>query len=375
MKLDDEAAQARQLILKNLNFDQDISVQVFEINIRLLGGLLSAHLIDKDQAFLKLADDLGRRLLPAFDSPTGMPFRFVNLKTGKRSQPVSNPAEIGTFALEFGTLDRLTGNTVFMDKARTAAEALFDRRSELGLVGHAIDVTNGEWRDPRSHVGGGIDSYYEYLYKAWRLFDDEDFHGMWQASIEAVHRHVADERGDQLWYGQVHMDTGERLGTRCGALHAFFPGLLALAGDLPRAERLMSSVERMCALAGLAPEAVDYADMSLASPAYELRPEAIESAFYLHRATGNPRYRELGATMFDAIDRATRTDAGFAALADIRTGEKKDRMHSFLLAETFKYAYLLLAPPETLDLRITTLTTEAHLLANGGGIASRNARA
>ena len=66
--------------------------------------------------------------------------------------------------------------------------------------------------------------------------------------------------------------------------------------------------------------------------------------------------------MFEAIDRWTRSEAGFAALADVRTKEKRDRMHSFLFAETLKYAYLLFAPPSTLDLRAVVFNTEAHPL-------------
>ncbi|HZD05948.1 MAG TPA: glycoside hydrolase family 47 protein, partial [Longimicrobiales bacterium] len=96
MGLDAEAAEAKSLVLENLDFDRDVSVQVFEVTIRLLGGLLSAYQMDGDPRLLELATDLGTRLLPAFDSPTGMPYRFVNLRTGETSDSVSNPAEVGT---------------------------------------------------------------------------------------------------------------------------------------------------------------------------------------------------------------------------------------------------------------------------------------
>lgn len=193
MGLGREAADAKRLILDRLSFDHDISVQVFEVTIRLLGGLLSAYQMDGDEAFLGLASELGNRLLPAFDTPTGMPFRYVNLKTGRTSDPVSNPAEIGTLMLEFGTLSKLTGNPLYYDAAKRAVMELFRRRSRIDLVGSTIDVRTGEWQDTLSHVGGGIDSFYEYLLKSWRLFDDEDFRDMWEASVQAVHRHLADE--------------------------------------------------------------------------------------------------------------------------------------------------------------------------------------
>src|SRR6476659_9518797 len=88
-----EADETREYIGKKLSFDKDISVQNFEITIRILGGLLSSYQITKDKRLLNLADDLGRRLVPVFDSPTGMPYRFINLKTAKTRGEVSNPAE------------------------------------------------------------------------------------------------------------------------------------------------------------------------------------------------------------------------------------------------------------------------------------------
>ena len=175
--------EARELIATTLSFDQDIYVKNFEITIRLLGGLLSGYQLSGDKRLLKLADDLGTRLLPAFDSPTGMPYVEVNLKTGKVRNPRTNPAEVGTLLLEFGTLSRLTGKPVYYDKAKRAVVALYARRSPLGFVGSAIDVETGLWVDSTSHIGGGIDSYYEYLLKAWLLFGDEDCKRMWEASV------------------------------------------------------------------------------------------------------------------------------------------------------------------------------------------------
>jgi glycosyl hydrolase family 47 len=362
MGLEAEAAAAKRLILERLSFDRDISVQVFEVTIRLLGGLLSAYQAEGDRAFLRLATDLADRLLPAFDSPTGMPYRYVNLHTGVTRDPVSNPAEIGTLMLEFGTLSKLTGKPDYYAKAKRAVEELFRRRSRIGLVGSTIDVETGKWQDTRSHVGGYIDSYFEYLLKSWLLFHDEDFHRMWKASIAAVNRYVTDQRFGGLWYGQVDMASGKRVGTEFGALEAFLPAILALGGDIGRAERLMGSVIRMWTTFDVEPETIDYSRMAIVSPEYQLRPESLESAYYLYTLTHDPRYRDAGGAMFEAIERWTRTDAGFASLADVRTKKKQDRMHSFMLAETLKYAFLLFAPPMTLDLHRVIFNTEAHPL-------------
>jgi uncharacterized protein YyaL (SSP411 family) len=113
MGLAEEAAVAKELILEGLSFDHDFQVQVFEVTIRLLGGLLTAYQMDSDPRFLELATDLADRLLPAFESATGMPYVRVNLRTGEKDGRVNNPAEIGTLMLEFGALSRITGNPVY----------------------------------------------------------------------------------------------------------------------------------------------------------------------------------------------------------------------------------------------------------------------
>ena len=360
MGLDKEAAEARELIAQHLSFDKDIDVKNFEITIRLLGGLLSSYQLTKDPRLLHLAEDLGNRLLPAFNSPTGMPYMYVNLKTGKTRGAESNPAEIGTLLIEFGTLSKLTGKPVFYDKAKRALVELYNRRSKIGLVGSVINVESGKWIDKTSHISGGIDSYYEYLLKSWLLFDDKDCERMWKASITAVNKYLADELPNGLWYRQVDMDTGKIISTRYSALDAFFPAVLARSGDLDRARRLQDSSYKMWTLAGIEPEELDYKAMKITSPGYPLRPEIMESAYYLYFFTGDQRYRDMGKTFFDGLVRYCRTDAGYAALKNVETKEKADRMESFFLAETLKYLYLLYAPREKLDLKAVVFNTEAH---------------
>src|SRR6185295_11154029 len=165
MGFKDEAKTTREYIIQNLTFDKDISVQNFEITIRLLGGLLTNYQLSGDKRLLVLAEDLGTRLLPVFESPTGMPYRYVNLKTRAVRDPVSNPAETGTLILEFGTLSKLTGKSIFYEKAKRALVETYKRRSAIGLVGEWINVETGKWTNADSHISGAIDSYYEYLVK------------------------------------------------------------------------------------------------------------------------------------------------------------------------------------------------------------------
>jgi mannosidase alpha-like ER degradation enhancer 2 len=288
---------------------------------------------------------------------------FVNLRTGKAEGRRSNPAEIGTLVLEFGSLARLTGKPVFFDKARRALGALYDRRSKIGLPGEEIDVETGEWVGRSSHVGGGIDSYYEYLFKCGRLFGDAGCDRMWRSSLEALNAHLADEAPTGLWYGQADMGTGARTASEFGALHAFLPGVLALGGDLPRARRLEESCFRMWTLRGIEPELLDYRSMKVLDARYPLRPEIIESAYVLHRVTKDPRYLEMGKTFFEALRRDCRVAAGYTVLEDVVSKKQGDLMPSYFLAETLKYLYLLFSPDETLDLDRVVFNTEAHPLS------------
>jgi len=362
LHLDAEAERARQLIDQRLSFDHDISVQLFEVTIRDLGGLLSAYEMTGDRRLLELASDLGNRVLPAFASPTGMPYRFVNLRTGEVSGARSNPAEIGSLILELGTLSRLTGEPVFLRRAKKALVALYSRRSAIGLVGDGIDVDSGKWTSPASHIGGGIDSYYEYLLKCSLLFEDAQCRSMWLTSRRAIHRYLADDGPAGLWFGVADMRTGRRTATEFGALQAFYPAVLALDGELGRARRLEDSAHRMWSLKGLEPDAIDYRTMKILDPRYPLRPEIVESAYYLHHFTHDPKYVRMGVDVLDAIEKHCRAGDAFTVVEDVTTMRLGDRMPSYFLAETLKYLYLLFSPDSTLDFDRVVFTTEAHPL-------------
>ena len=360
MGLTKQAEEARELIVHNLSFDKDIEVKNFEITIRLLGGLLSSYQLTGDKRLLDLADDLGNRLLPAFNSPTGMPYVYVNLKTGKTRGAGSNPAEIGTLLIEFGTLSKLTGKPVYYDKAKRALVQVYNRRSKIGLVGSAINVETGRWTNTTSHISGGIDSYYEYLLKAWLLFDDPDCERMWKTSLKAVNEHLADNMNGGLWYARVDMNTGKRNARRYGSLDSFFPAVLARSSDLERARRFQESCYKVWTTFGIEPEEIDYGKLEIIEDGYHLRPEIMESAYYLYFYTQDPRYQAMSSRFLKDLLRCAKTEVGYAALSNVATCKQVDRMESYFLAETLKYLYLTFAPRVTLDLNKVVFNTEAH---------------
>ena len=102
MGLHEEADSTREFIATHLSFDKDVYVDVFEFTIRIMGSLLTNYQLSRDHRLLDLADDLGRRMLPAFITGTGLPYREVNLKTGaveieqiSAPRPALPKAEIG----------------------------------------------------------------------------------------------------------------------------------------------------------------------------------------------------------------------------------------------------------------------------------------
>lgn len=355
-----EAEEAKQLILSQLNFDVNNEVQVFEIVIRLLGGLEAAYEIDGNEKFLTLAKDLADRLLPAFTTPTGMPYRYIHLQTGKLRDSINNPAEIGTLMMEFGKLSKLTGDNKYYNTVKKAMMELYKRRSKIDLVGLQINVVTGEWVNTTSAIGAYIDSYYEYLYKCWKLFGEKDFKNAWEVHQAAIKKHLVSKEDSGWFLRQVNMHTGKEVSTRYGALDAFYAALCAYAGDVPLARQNQKANYHMWTKFTIEPEVFDFKTGQMLNGAYVLRPENIESCFYLYRFTKKDEYLWMGKTMVDDVLTLCRNDVGYASLRNVQTREKSNSMQSFFFAETLKYAYLLFAPDSAFDFKKYVLTTEAH---------------
>jgi mannosidase alpha-like ER degradation enhancer 2 len=367
MGLDEEAALVHDLAVNHLSFDKDVYVSHFEFTIRLLGGLISSYQITGDTLLLNKAKELADRSLPVFNSTTGMTYGDINLKTGAVRRSVNNPAEIGTLLIEYGALSGLTGDSKYFNKAKKALQFLYKRRSSIGLVGSGIDINSGAWESTDSHIAGGIDSYIEYLLKAAILFNDADCRDMWNNSIEAVNKYLADSTETGLWYGHADMKTGIRTSTTYGSLDAFFPAVLALGGDMQRAAALQESGFKMWNRYGIEPESFNYVTMTANSAGYYLRPEIIESAYYLYKYTKDPHYLLMAKVFFDDLKKHCRTEDGYVSLSSVITKQKSDGMPSYFLAETMKYMYLIFAPDETLDFENVIFNTEAHPIKNTWG--------
>jgi ER degradation enhancer, mannosidase alpha-like 1 len=181
-------------VVDHVTFDQDSTVQVFEATIRVLGGLLSAHLLlndtkvfpeaglpDYDNELLELAVDLADRFTDAFmGTATGIPHPRINLRYGVQSgmEKIHETclAGAGSLLLEFGLTSHLTGDPTYGRLAQRTVLELWNRRSEqTGLLGNTIDIRTGQWIDTTSGVGAGMDSFYEYLLKVRQVSQSGSF--------------------------------------------------------------------------------------------------------------------------------------------------------------------------------------------------------
>ncbi|XP_077398345.1 ER degradation-enhancing alpha-mannosidase-like protein 3 [Vanacampus margaritifer] len=378
-KLDDFEDAVRKAV-RDVRLDNDVVVSVFETNIRVLGGLLGAHVMADllrqrggrmqwyDDELLSMATELGHRLLPAFNTSSGLPYPKVNLRYGVQN-PLSRTgtesdtctACAGTMILEFAALSRLSGESVFEEHARRALDVLWERRQKgSDLVGTVINIHNGEWVRRDSGVGAGIDSYYEYLMKAYILLGDDVFLERFNVHYSAIMKYIS--QPPLLLNVHMHNPTVS-VRSWMDSLLAFFPGLQVLRGDLKPAIETHEMLYQVTKQHKFLPEAFT-TELRVHWGQHLLRPEFAESTYYLYKATGDPYYLRVGQSIVEKLNAYARVPCGFAAVQDVRTGTHEDRMDSFFLAEMFKYLYLLFTEKTQLPINIDDyiFTTEAHLL-------------
>jgi mannosyl-oligosaccharide alpha-1,2-mannosidase len=364
MGLDAEVEQGTRWIADNLHFDIDSEVQVFETGIRMVGGLLSGWCGTRDKKLLVLARDLADRLSPAFTkSPTGMPYRFVNLKTGAVRDPESYPAEIGTYIAEWGTLSKATGDRRYYDMAKRAMKALFDRRSRIDLVADTINIETGAWLSRRASIGPPSDSYFEYLWDGWQLFGDADFKRWYDVHTAAIVKYQAMKSDGKLWFPQVDFETGAILDHHQSELAAFYAGLLAQGGDQARAHDYLASWADVQARFGVLPEGYDTAKAAPDRVTNELRPEFVDSCLNLFLLEPDDKWRELARTHYETMKKTSRAAYGYTIIDDVIAKPMKqgDLCPGYWWSEQMKYYWLLFSNTDRFDYKTNYLSTEGNV--------------
>ena len=330
-----------------------------------------------DGFLLELAHDIGNRLLPAFDTKTGIPYGTVNLIYGvpEGETKIASLAGGGTLTLEMELLSRLTKDKLYGKLARLATRALFSRRSDIDLLGKHIDVQDGQWTETMSGVGSNSDSLYEYLIKHHILFqEDEDFFAMFNTTYSGIQQNG--KLGD--WYPDVPMKEGlTQPSSAFESLAAFYPGMQILLGELNPAARSTDAFTLARESVRFLPERFDFAQFEayFNHQTYPLRPELYESNYFLQVATKDLGLSSTSGWLWNAdffmheLDAVAKTDCGYATVTGISSKTEihnltlGDEMPSFFISETLKYLYLTFDSDNPIDSdkeRNWIFTTEAH---------------
>jgi len=393
----DDFNDGRDWVRDNLRFDENRFISFFETIIRVLGGLLSAYDVSNDRIFLDKAVELADKLIPAFNSETGIPFGQINLRTGEKRNPgwtggSTLLAEAGTIQMEFWYLSNKTGDTKYFEHAQHVIDILdFEHPSDnippLPFPGqYPVYINPKSLKAKTMHItwGGLGDSYYEYLLKMWILTgkSHEQYRRMYVASANGMLENLWKTEGEYSYISEWRKGAGYV--KKMDHLTCFAGGLLALGVKegavtgkvatlhLRRAKELAYTCHSMYSRmkSGLSPDSVKFSngDMKSGDDFYLLRPETVETFFVLYQVTKDDIYRKWGWEIFQKIVQHCKVDGwGFAPVKSItKRHPKKDpegKMQSFLLAETFKYLWLLFNDEEVLPLDRFVFNTEAHPLS------------
>ncbi|KAL1528883.1 hypothetical protein AB1Y20_010206 [Prymnesium parvum] len=385
----DEFARGVEWVRASLRLDSRRMVSFFETTIRCLGGLLAAYELSGEPLLLDKALDLGERLAKAFVPPVGLPRSQIDLGTGASSVAAWLRgsvllAEVGTVQLEFFSLANHTGRMEFHSMAHKVID-LLDREGPPAVDGGRlwpIHVRPETGKTTGNTVSWGAmgDSFYEYLLKMWLITGKthEQYKRMYLESVKGMQNKLVRVEDGLTYIAELKAGLEDR---KMDHLVCFVPGMLALgAQHIPEvhdehmelAARLAETCYNMYSRqrTGLAPEFVNFRNGKMVVGARHnlLRPETVESLFYMWRFTKDPKYREWGWKIFVAFEKHCKVESGgYTGLRDVnadgwKPGNRDDTMQTFWLAETLKYLLLLFSDDEVLDLNTHVINTEAHPL-------------
>lgn len=389
MGLHKEFDEGRDWVERKFSLDSvSNDLSVFETNIRFIGGFLTCYAFTGDKLFLEKAKYVADKLLPAFQTPTGIPYALVNVNTGISknygwaSGGSSILSEFGTLHLEFSYLSDVTGDSVYRERVQAIRTVLKDIEKPKGLYPNYLNPKTGKWGQQHMSLGALGDSFYEYLLKAWIQsgHEDEEAREMYDDAMQAIIQHmIRTSPGGLTYVSDMKFD---RLEHKMDHLACFAGGLFGLGGTtlnnqysekyLEVGEGLTNTCHEsyIRTYTRLGPEAFRFNDgveakaLKSQEKYYILRPETFESYFVMWRLTHDQKYRDWGWDAVQALEKHCRTPNGFSGLKNVylTDPQKDDVQQSFFLAETLKYLYLLFSDDSLLPLDDWVFNTEAHPL-------------
>ncbi|XP_050074495.1 mannosyl-oligosaccharide alpha-1,2-mannosidase IA [Anopheles maculipalpis] len=389
MGLHKEFDEGREWVERKFTLENvDAELSVFETNIRFIGGFLTCYAFTGDRMFLEKARYVADKLLPAFQTPTGIPYALVNVHNGVSknygwaSGGSSILSEFGTLHMEFAYLSDISGDSVYRERVQTIRAVLKDIEKPKGLYPNYLNPKTGKWGQQHMSLGALGDSFYEYLLKAWIQSGHEDWEAreMYDEAMQAIIKHMVRNTPSGLTY--VSDMKFDRLEHKMDHLACFAGGLFGLGGTSLNNQYSQQYMEIGEGLTNtchesyirtytrLGPESFRFNDgveakaLKAQEKYYILRPETFESYFIMWRLTHDQKYRDWGWDAVQALEKHCRTPTGYTGLKNVYLTEpvKDDVQQSFFLAETLKYLYLLFSDDSLLPLDDWVFNTEAHPL-------------
>ncbi|ORY44718.1 hypothetical protein BCR33DRAFT_716687 [Rhizoclosmatium globosum] len=393
--LSKEYKAAKELVLSKLDFSKVTArISVFETTIRVLGGLLGAYDLDGDRRLLEKAVQLADRLLPAFDTANGIPLNFLNISSGVAYDYDGKfkgvgLAAAGSLQLEFQYLSDVTGDSKYQEAALYVYE-------QMQSMEHNVPGLFPDWLDTETlrapgwsfQIGPMADSYYEYLMKLWLSTGEEKYYTYFHTASHSIVNHLVATSSDN---SHIYIPVSDitKFGDSFSSSHrlnfphltCFAGGMLSMGGvaskgrsDWKQFFEIGAQLTETCwnmyktTATGIGADVVNGEVLSPEDSSYKLRPEAVESIFYMWRLTHDPIYRERGWAIVESLEKYCRGEVGYHGLMDVNRIDSApwDKQESFFIAETLKYLYLLFMDDDTIPLEKYVFNTEAHVLSVRG---------
>ncbi|EFY99512.1 glycoside hydrolase family 47 protein [Metarhizium robertsii ARSEF 23] len=410
---DDFRHAVREVAKINWSKTDGSKINVFEVTIRYLGGLLSAYDLSGEEVLLKKAVELGDALYMAFDTPNRLPTHWLSYTKAENGETLGDTsisgAASGSLCVEFTRLSQITGDAKYYDATERVKQFFYENQNHTkapGLWPWDMNFREGTIKDGFFTFGAGADSQYEYLPKMHALLGglDPEYVEMTILSLDAgrdklLFKPMTPKDEDILMSGNLDTFTGKRESTaQMQHLTCFVGGMYALAGKLVGRNDYVDLAARLTAgcvwgydsfPTNIMPEGTELVkceNMDQPCPyeqdrfsagssknlpggflrindgRYMLRPEGIESVFYMWRVTGDPVWRDAAWRMWEGIVKETETELAFASIQDasMHGSAKLDSMETFWLAETTKYFFLTFEDEDVINLDEWVFNTEAH---------------
>ena len=380
MDMKDEFRRAvKEVVQIDWSKTSDPKINLFEVTIRYLGGVLAAYELSGEPALLAKATELGDALYATFDTPNRLPSHWLYYDAAREGTQQADKsmsgAAGGTLSLEFTRLSQITGDPKYYDATERLKQFFYRFQNDTmipGLWPHDMNYRDEIVDDSRFNLGAGMDSLYEYLPKMHALLGglDPEYEAMVTSALDAakdnlLFRPMTPKDDNILMAGTVTV-SGHKNSMLAEMEHltCFVGGTYGLAGKLLAREDYIDLGSRLtngCVWAYDAFETNIMPENSELMPCdnldgpcpydsrkvpkerakklpegfvrvrdskYMLRPEAIESVFYMWRITGDHTWREAAWRMWEGIVKETETEVAFATIKDVtaRSSPKADSM-------------------------------------------------